>query len=106
MHGLLARLLQRKGINSLEELDKEEKITFDNYQKILSKKELTIEDLKLFLESQVGVIEGKWKDLNLEQSKKAEMIPYHTTYKTILQAIGSPQSEREALEQFLLSQLK
>lgn len=106
MNGLLTRLLQRKGINSLEELDKEEKITFDNYQKILSKKELTIEDLKLFLESQIGIIEGKWKDLNLEQNKKAEMIPYHTTYKTILQAIGSPQSEREALEQFLLSQLK
>lgn len=106
MNGLLAKLLQKRGIDSLEGLSKEEKTTFDNYEKVLSKKELTIEDMKYFLSSQIGVIEGKWRDLNIEQSKKSEWISLHTAYKTILQAIDSPQTEREALESFLHQQLK
>ena len=40
----------------------------------------------------------KWKDLDTLNAKKAELIPYHVVYKTLLAAIESPKSAREALE--------
>ena len=106
MHSLLLKLFAKKGIKDLKELDEEEKATFDNWNKILSKDELTLEDVKIFCQSQTDVIENKWKDLNLENSKKAEMIPYHTVYKTILQAISSTKVVREQLEKQLLELTK
>ena len=98
MHGIIQKLLGKRGIQSIDQLDKEEKATFDAWQKILSKDELTTGDIKAFCQSQVDVIEGKWKSLSLENTKKAELIPYHTVYKMILAAIDSPKSAREALE--------
>lgn len=106
MHGILTKLLQKRGIESVNKLDKEEKQTFDNWEKILSKEELTLEDVKNFCQSQIDVIEGKWKDLNVDNLKKAELIPYHTVYKTLLTAIQSPRSARESLENQLNQLLK
>jgi len=102
MHNLIEKLFHKRGIEDLKELDPEEKQTFENWQAILSKEELTLPDLKQFCQSQIDIIEGKWRDFNLEQSKKAELIPYHTCYKTILSAVDSPRSARENLEKTLV----
>ena len=101
MKGLLQKLLQRKGIESLDEMSKDEKIVFQGYEKILSKETLTIEDIKKFLETQTFIIESKWKDYDTTNQKKAELIPYHTCYKTLLSAIDAPLKEKEALEMHL-----
>ena len=106
MHPLLQTLLGKRGIETVNELDMDEKAQYDQWEKILSKEELTIEDVKQFCKSQVEVIEGKWKDLNVENTKKAELIPYHTVYKTLLSAIDSPRSARESLEQQLINLTK
>jgi hypothetical protein len=98
---ILQRLLTKRQIKSKEELTPDEKSQFENWEKILSKDELTIEDLKTFCKSQIDVIEGKWRDLNVDQSKKAELIPYHTVYKTLEAALLAPKAAREALEQHL-----
>jgi hypothetical protein len=104
MKSLLQKLLKRKGIETLEELSTDERVVFDNYNKVLSKETLTIDDLRKFLEIQVSVIEGKWRDH--ENTRKAELIPYHTCYKVLLQAIDAPQAERKALEDYLNQQLE
>ena len=101
MKDILGQLLRKRGLDSIEELDKEEKDTFENWQATLSKEELTIEDVKKFCQSQVDVIEGKWQDLNIEQTKKAELIPYHTVYNLLLKVIDSPKEAKEALEKHL-----
>jgi len=106
MHNLIEKLFHKRGIEDLKELDAEEKQTFENWQSILSKEELTIEDVKQFCGSQIDIIEGKWKDYNLENNKKSELIPYHTCYKTILLAIDSPKSARENLEKTLVQMIK
>lgn len=98
MHSILSKLFAKKGIADVKELDPEEKATFEAWDKVLSKEELTISDIKEFCQSQCDVIEGKWKSYDIKNSKKAEMIPYHTVYKTILTAIGSPRAAREQLE--------
>lgn len=95
---ILERLLKKRGIKNVDELSNEEKKDFENWRKILSKDELTLEDVKAFCQSQIDVIEGKWKDYSIPQSQKAEWIPYHTVYKTLEQAMLAPKSARENLE--------
>ena len=99
MHYILEKLLKKRGISDLEELDKEEKATFEGWQATLTKDELTTEDIKVFLQGQIHTIEAKWADINM--INKANLIPYHTCYKLLLAAIESPKSSREALEKNL-----
>lgn len=102
---ILDIFLKKKGVKSANELDNSptpdgsptERQVFEEWKKILDKEELTLGDLKIFIQAQIGVIEAKWRDLNLEQSKKAELIPYHTVYKLLEQTISSPLAEREQL---------
>lgn len=102
---ILTKLLKRKGIEKIEDLSADERVVFDNYKATLAKEQLTIEDFKRFLETQITIIEGKWKNYDLENAKKAELIPYHTVYKTLLQAIEAPLVEKRALEEVLLQQV-
>lgn len=101
MSDILQKLLKKRGLDSANELDPEEKATFETWRAVLNKDELTVDDIINFCQSQVSAIENKWTDLNLEQSKKAELIPYHTVYKLLLAAIESPKDAREALEKNL-----
>ena len=97
---LIDRLLQKRGL-TIDELEPEERTQIDEWKRKLDKEELTIEDLKEFIKQQLGIIKGKWSDYNLEQSKKNELLPYFTVYETLLAAIDSPRSEREAIESHL-----
>jgi len=101
MKAILQKLLQKRGIESLEELSEEEKSTFNEWDKILSKESLDINDIKLFCENQVTIIESKWSDYEERNDKKAELIPYHTVYRTLLNILTSPIATREALERQL-----
>ena len=98
MLNILEKLLKHRGIEKEEDLDVEEKADFERWRKILSKQELTIEDIGNFCKTQISIIENRWKDLSLENTKKAELIPYHTVYKIIEQTLTAPQQEREQLE--------
>ena len=103
---ILTKLLERRGIKDVNELDKEERQQFETWQKILSKEELTIDDVKKFCQTQLEIIDTKWKDYDIPQAKKAEWINPHTIYKTLLQIIESPKAGREQLEQYLNELLK
>ena len=103
---ILTKLLEKRKIKDVNELDKEERQQFDDWQKILSKEELTIDDVKKFCETQLEIIENKWKDYDIPQAKKAEWITAHTIYKTLLQIIESPKVGKEQLEQYLNELIK
>ena len=98
---ILDKFLNKRGIASPNELSAEEKATYEQWRLVLNKEELTLEDLKNFCKGQIDVIEGRWADLEVLQSKKAELLPYHTVYKLILSAIDSPKAARESLEKNL-----
>lgn len=106
MHNLLLKLFEKRGIKDPRELEPEEKATFENWDKVLSKEELSLEDVKSFCQTQVSIIEGKWADYGTDNAKKAELLPYFTVYKTLLRAIESPKVGREALEKQLIELLK
>lgn len=98
MFPLLEKYLRKKGIDDPVKLSPEEKATFDSWEKVLNKDELSIDDIKKFCQGQIGAIENRWKDLLIDQSKKAELIPYHTVYKIMLTVTEAPKQMREALE--------
>ena len=100
MLDILNKLLQKRGVK-FDELDQEEKKQFDDWKLVLTKDELSTQDIKNFCQQQVDVINGKWQDLNTEQSKKAELIPYFTVYSLLLKVLDSPKEAREALEKNL-----
>lgn len=103
---ILEKILQKRGIKSVDELAPDEKADYEKWRSVLTKDELTTEDIKNFCRSQVEVIEMKWRDLDVEQGKKAELIPYHTVYRLLLLAIEAPSHAREALEKNLTQLLQ
>jgi mRNA-degrading endonuclease HigB of HigAB toxin-antitoxin module len=102
MNNLIEKILNKAGIKDLKELDPEEKQTLDSWQAVLSKDELTLEDVKKFCQVQIDFIEGRWRDYSLSNERKAELIPYHTCYKTLLLSMDNSRSDRENLEKNLL----
>lgn len=98
MKGILAKLLQKRGIEAVDQLTPEEKQDFETWDKILSKEELTLEDVKQFCNSQLEVIKGKWSNLDTDTDRKKDLIPYFVVYSTLLQVIDSPKLARESLE--------
>ena len=101
MHNILTKLLQKRGIESVNELDKDEKQDFESWQAVLNKDELTVEDIKKFCQGQVDVVSNKWADHNIDNDKKAQLIPYFVCYTTLLKAINSPKLARDSLEKNL-----
>lgn len=102
----LQKLLDKRNIKSINDLDAEEKSTFEAWDKILSKEEMSVGDIKMFCKTQIEIIENKWADLNTSAEKKSEFIPYHTVYRALLNAIDSPRLARETLENQLNALLK
>ena len=100
MIDILNKLLQKRGVKH-DDLREDEKVQFEQWKLVLTKDELTTQDIKNFCQQQVDVIEAKWQDLNIEQIKKAELIPYHTVYNLLLKVIDSPKEAKEALEKNL-----
>lgn len=101
MHHLLQRLLKKRGLE-VDHLEGSEKETFDNYNKVLSQGEVSVEKIKEFCENQVRLIEGKWKNFDNSSEKNDRLIVQHSVYKTILQVFEAPTRERENLEKYLV----
>ena len=109
MHSLLSRWLEKRGVKSADDLDNTpmpdgsptELEIYNEYKKGLTKEDLTMEDLENYCLGQVSIIEAKWADYNVDKAKKAELLPYHTIYKAILNVIKGPVAVREAMEKQL-----
>lgn len=84
----------------------EEKTQFDEWNRVLSKEQLTLEEVKEYCQSQTALIEAKWSDYDIPQEKKNELMPYYTVYKSIHKVIGAPKMAREALEKHLNQLIK
>lgn len=106
MHKYLEQLFKKRGISDIKDLSDEEREEFDRSSLLLSKKELSLNDVKAFCQTQVTVIKGKWQDYNITQAEKAELIPYFTVYSSLLSAIDSPMDVREMEEKRLLTLIK
>lgn len=96
---LISRIMEKRGIKNVEDLDREERATLERWEKILSESEITVNKIREFCAAQISTIEGKWR-ANPE-NPSVNLIHYHNVYKTLLSLIDGPRSERENLERYL-----
>lgn len=101
MHQLLERLLKKRKIESIVELDKDEVRDFDRWQRILIAKEIDLENLKDFIKEQKGKAEQEIA--NPDNTKERDMFLKASLniYRSLLELIESPRAEKETLEKFL-----
>src|SRR3990167_9383762 len=101
MHFLLEKLLGKRGIKDTTVLDESEKQTYDNWQRILSEGDISVEKIKEFCKQQLSVIEGKFKEMDNNSNKNLRLIISHNIYRAIIDCIEKPRHEREQLEKYL-----
>lgn len=94
----LTKLLEKRGIDKIEDLQPEERETFSKWKLILSGDSVTVDSLKEFCQSQIRIIESKCDGVvpltNLQQAC------IHV-YVNLLKAIEAPEAERASLEKYL-----
>jgi len=98
---ILSKLLQKRGIKDVSELDKEEQKTFAEWQRVLSKDDISLKDVESFCSMQVLNIEAQFKDLNTSKEKIERLVLLHSVYSSLKNLINSPRQERESLEKYL-----
>lgn len=95
---LLSKLLDKRGIEKIEDLAPEEKQVFERWSVVLTGEVVSVESLKEFCRAQIRRIEesldGKTPLTPLQQAC------IHV-YISLLKAIEAPEKERESLEQYL-----
>lgn len=112
MNKYLARLLEKKGYKSVEELDTRpmpdgsptERQLFESYEYQLAEKEdLDVPAIQRFCEGQLRSIKEQLKNMDNTPKKMERLILVMNIYDTILEAIIAPKKERESLEMHLKS---
>ena len=106
MLNLLQRLLAKKGIRDVSELENYERDDFDRWGKILSEGEVTVESIKEGIKGYIRIVEGQMKNLDNSKEKNERLINQLVTYKTLLELIDSKGIEKENLERYLQSLIK
>lgn len=101
MHHSIERLLQKRGIKSVEELSQEEKAQFDTWQKVLTTEKVTLPSIAAFLNVQKSLLEVQFSDLNNSDQKNSRLVLQHAIYAKLLRFLESEKAERETLEKYL-----
>ena len=111
MHNLLIRILEKKKINK-EDLKYDEnpvlneRAKFEEWDRVLSEGEMSVDKILEFCQNQIKIIEAKWKNLDNDIKKNEWLIILHTVYSVLSDLITKPQPEKEDLEKYLIELLK
>lgn len=106
MENILKLLLNKRGIENIEDLSEEERKDFDRYNIILSTPEVTVPQIRTFCEVRIKEIEGQWRNLDNSTLKNERLITMHNVYSRILEAIDAPQEAKKQLELYLQGVIK
>lgn len=101
---LLSKLLDKRGIQKVEDLSQEERVIYDRYKVILSGETVTVASLKEFCVSQIRLIEEKFG--GPPSSSDTYLKACLHVYLNLLKAIEAPEAERESLEKYLNQLIK
>lgn len=98
--GILQKLLNKRGINKIEDLSSEEQLTYRNWERTLTGETVTIESLKEFCNSQIRLIENKFASKGENGDDNYLKACLHV-YLNLKKAMEAPEAERASLEQHL-----
>lgn len=97
MHPLLAEYLKKQNL-TVEEMDDDERKDLEAWRSILEGKEMTVDNIVVFIQAQLNLIDKLLRDLDNKPLKNERLLMQQVIYKTILNMIQSPNKEKEALE--------
>ena len=101
MHPLIANLLKKRKINSIEDLGEDEKETFDKWEATLSGGELTVDKIAEFCRRQVKVIESQYTNPDNSPKKDNFLKATLSVYSSLLKLIEGKEAEKASLERYL-----
>lgn len=94
----LTKLLEKRGIDKIEDLAPEERDTFNKWKLVLSGDTVTLDSIKEFCTAQIRVIESRCDGITPLTILQQACIH---VYVNLLKAIEAPEAERESLEKYL-----
>jgi len=98
---MLDALLQKLGLQSPDELTEAERKTYQQWAQILSKTDVTIEDLKKILPMELDRAHSELRSFNNSKEKDMFYKAYAELCGNIGKIITAPQQQREQLRTFL-----
>jgi len=109
MHQLLEKYLKKLGIDGADKLDKKplgtglpsERDDFIRWQKILTVKDITMEDLTAFMDSRLKNALKEIAEPDNSPKKDAKLKAEITIYQALSGLIKSPKVAKEQLEKYL-----
>lgn len=104
MNPLLEDYLKKQGVE-VDQLDTEEKATFDQWRAVLDGTEMSVETILTFIESQLSLIDRLLRDLDNKPLKNERLLMQQVIFKMIQAMIKAPNKERELLQAKLTSLL-
>ena len=102
----LDSLLKKLGVTSVDQLNSDEKITFDEWEEQLRGRKITDEDVQKFLATELDTAVNRLLDTNLSVEdmsfRKAEI----KIIRKIQDFLAMPEAEKRLLERQLEAQIK
>lgn len=99
----ITTFFKKKGIESEDELNTEEKLELSRWKDILAKEHVDVKDILIFCQSQRELLEDKLGRTDITDDERARVALLFTVYGKITALIESPQVQREALIKYIES---
>lgn len=97
----LNNLLNKLGIKSVVDLNEEEKKTYQQWQQVLDKKEITTKEIKEFIEGQISIFTEQLLSYKNTERKDIYLKAQLRNFRTLLAFINSPEINKAFLENYL-----
>lgn len=91
-------ILTKLRIKTILDLTEEERKTYQEWEKVLNKQEVTMQELKEFIEGQMAIATEKFLSYKNTEKKDLFLKAQLRNYKSILAFIQSPAINKEFLE--------
>jgi len=98
MNPLLEKYLKKRGIESITELDADEREVFDNWDNVLTNVEITAESMRAFCQAQLDIIDSLWDNLDNSDQKNGKLTLLRIVYRKLIILIDSNKSKKAEVE--------
>ena len=100
------RFFKKKGIDGSDQLTPEEMRIYDQWNEILTKEAITIEELGKFIENEIQRLTDKLTNPDISDKRDIFLKAKISTFKSIQKIIQRPSTGKAELEQYLRKLIK
>jgi len=106
MHPLIMRFFKKKGIDGSDQLTPEEMRIYDQWNEILTKEAITIEELGKFVGDEIQRLTDKLTNPDISDKRDIFLKARIADYKAIQKIIQRPSTAKNELENYLRKLIK